>query len=138
AALDREEAAAFAAWSGFATEVREVAAAADGARRLVVGLADGERVETVVMGDGGACVSTQVGCAVGCRFCASGIGGLRRNLTAGEILEQVGHARRLDPSVRRVVYMGIGEPLHNAAQVLEAVRLLGVHGIVHERRQTLS
>jgi 23S rRNA (adenine2503-C2)-methyltransferase len=133
--------AAEAAWLEglrWATRVVETVAAADGARRLVVELADGERIETVVMGDGGVCVSTQVGCAVGCRFCASGIGGLRRNLGAGEILEQVAHARALDPDLRRVVYMGIGEPTHNLPAVLEAAAALAVDGDVHERSQTLS
>lgn len=125
-------------FAGLATRVVDVATSADGARRLVIGLEDGERVESVVMGDGGVCVSTQVGCAVGCRFCASGIGGLRRNLTGAEILEQVAHARRLHPGIRRVVYMGIGEPTHNLPNVLAAAEVLGRDGGVHERSQTLS
>lgn len=73
-----------------------------------------------------ACVSSQVGCPVGCRFCASGIGGVERNLTAGEIVEQVWRLQQL-PGVGRishVVFMGMGEPLANFEQVVRAVRLL--------------
>ncbi|MDA1007386.1 MAG: 23S rRNA (adenine(2503)-C(2))-methyltransferase RlmN [Planctomycetota bacterium] len=73
-----------------------------------------------------ACVSSQVGCPVGCRFCASGIGGLEGNLTAGRIIEQV-HRLRLEPSVGRishVVFMGMGEPLANLGAVRDAIRTL--------------
>lgn len=125
-------------FEGMESRVAEVVRATDGARRLVVRLRDDERIETVLMGDGGVCVSTQVGCAVGCRFCASGLDGLVRNLDANEILEQVAHARALDPSLQRVVYMGIGEPIHNLAAVLEAAEALALDGDVHERSQTLS
>ncbi|MFO1053574.1 MAG: radical SAM protein [Planctomycetota bacterium] len=125
-------------FDGTASEVVEIVTASDGARRLVVRLADGQHVESVVMGDGGVCVSTQVGCAVGCRFCASGIGGLVRNLSCEEILEQVAHARALDAGLQRVVYMGIGEPTHNLDAVLAAAEVLARDGDVHERSQTLS
>lgn len=121
-----------------ATTVVERVGAGGDASRLVVRLADGEQVESVVLGDGGVCVSSQVGCAVGCRFCASGIGGLRRQLSAAEILEQVAHARAIDPAIKRVVYMGIGEPSHNLDAVLEAAQVLADDGGVHERSQTLS
>ncbi len=73
-----------------------------------------------------ACVSSQVGCPVGCRFCASGIGGLEGNLTAGQILEQV-HRLRLEPDIGRishVVFMGMGEPLANLPAVTHAIRTL--------------
>jgi 23S rRNA (adenine2503-C2)-methyltransferase len=120
------------------TTVVERVAAEARASRLVVRLADGEQVESVVLGDGGVCVSSQVGCAVGCRFCASGIGGLRRQLSAVEILEQVAHARAIDAGIKRVVYMGIGEPSHNLEAVLEAALVLAEDGGVHERSQTLS
>jgi len=73
-----------------------------------------------------ACVSSQVGCPVGCRFCASGIGGLEGNLTAAQIVEQV-HRLRLEPEVGRishVVFMGMGEPLANLAEVQQAIRTL--------------
>ncbi len=68
-----------------------------------------------------ACVSSQVGCAFGCTFCASGKLGLQRQLRAGEIVQQV---LELGPAVNRVVFMGIGEPLHNYDQVLAAIRIL--------------
>lgn len=68
-----------------------------------------------------ACASTQAGCAVGCSFCASGANGLVRNLTAGEIVEQV---MALGPGVNRVVYMGVGEPLMNLEAVLKSMRIL--------------
>ncbi len=123
--------------AGLATCVAESATAGDGSQRLVIGLADGETVETVVMTSGAVCVSTQVGCAVGCRFCASGLDGLRRNLTAEEIVEQVVHARRR-MRVDRVVFMGIGEPTHNLDAVVEAVALLRHDAIISPRKQTLS
>lgn len=123
---------------GLSTFVAERVDAGGGASRLVVRLADGEQIESVVLGDGGVCVSSQVGCAVGCRFCASGIGGLRRQLGAAEILEQVAHARVIEPGIKRVVYMGIGEPSHNLDAVLEAALVLAEDGDVHERSQTLS
>ncbi len=73
-----------------------------------------------------ACISSQVGCPVGCKFCASGMGGLDSNLTAGRIVEQVYRLGRL-PGVRRVsnvVFMGMGEPLSNMQPVIKAVRTL--------------
>ncbi|MBI5852215.1 MAG: radical SAM protein [Planctomycetes bacterium] len=138
ASPSREQLAGLASIEPLATRVAGVVVAGDGARRLVIALADGQRIETVLMGDGGVCLSTQVGCAVGCRFCASGIGGLVRNLTVEELLEQVVHARRLEPALKRVVYMGIGEPTHNLDAVLEAASILMADGDVHERSQTLS
>ncbi len=68
-----------------------------------------------------ACISSQVGCAFACRFCASGQAGLKRNLSPGEIVEQV---VRLGPKVNRIVFMGIGEPLNNYDNVLAAIRIL--------------
>ncbi|MCC6781857.1 MAG: radical SAM protein [Planctomycetes bacterium] len=134
----REQRAQLEQTAPFTTRVLAESVSRDGARRLVVGLADGQRVETVVMGDGGACLSTQVGCAVGCRFCASGLGGLVRNLTLDELFEQAVHARRIAPAIKRIVYMGIGEPTHNLDAVLELARILMLDGDVHERSQTLS
>lgn len=135
---DRSQETWLTEFAGLASEVIAEHLACDGARRLEIRLADGERVESVVMGDGGVCVSTQVGCAVGCRFCASGIAGLARNLTSEEILEQVAHARRIDPRLGRVVYMGIGEPTHNLDAVLAAAAVLAEAADIHERSQTLS
>ncbi len=87
-----------------------------------------ESVLTTVAGRASVCVSTQVGCAVGCAFCASGRLGLRRSLDAVEMVEQVLHAARaLRAEGRRVtsvVFMGMGEPFHNYAETLRACRLL--------------
>jgi 23S rRNA (adenine2503-C2)-methyltransferase len=122
---------------GLATQVAERVRSADGTLRLVVALADGERVETVAMPVGAACLSTQVGCAVRCRFCASGQDGLRRNLTSDEIVEQLVHARR-ELRIDRVVYMGIGEPTHNLDAVLDAIARIQRDARISYRRQTLS
>jgi 23S rRNA (adenine2503-C2)-methyltransferase len=110
---------------------------ADGAERLLVALHDGRTVETVPLPDGGLCVSTQVGCAVGCGFCATGRDGLVRQLGGAEILAQVALARRLRP-VRGVVFMGMGEPAHNLDAVLEAIALLGTLGGLPHKRLVFS
>lgn len=109
----------------------------DAAERLLVRLADGRSVETVRLPSASLCVSTQVGCAVGCTFCMTGREGLVRNLTADEILAQVVHARRRR-KVRRVVFMGMGEPTHNLENVLAAAARFGRDGLISYRRQTLS
>jgi len=122
---------------GLATRVQESVPSEDGSLRLVVRLQDGELVETVAMPVKAVCVSTQVGCAVACRFCASGLAGLKRNLDALEIVEQVVHARRA-MRIDRVVYMGMGEPSHNLVNVLAAVAWLKHEGGIGPRRQTFS
>jgi 23S rRNA (adenine2503-C2)-methyltransferase len=110
--------------------VADVRRSRDGTEKLLVALADGERVEAVVIPEGPrrtVCISTQVGCAVGCVFCASGLGGLVRDLAAGEIVEQVLHARRCiegEGGLSHVVAMGIGEPLANYAALVDALRVL--------------
>lgn len=91
-------------------------------------LSDGETVETVVLPKDGVCVSTQVGCAVGCAFCMTGRGGLRRQLASAEIVAQVAAARAVNPGVRKVDFMGMGEPAHNLKAVLEAVQYLAEYG----------
>lgn len=101
---------------------------ADGSARLLHALADGQTIESVLLVRDGVCVSTQVGCAVGCTFCMTGRGGLVRNVTLDEILAQVAVARRRRPEVRRVVFMGMGEPSHNLANVLAAIDVLGDAG----------
>jgi 23S rRNA (adenine2503-C2)-methyltransferase len=100
---------------------------ADGSVRLLVDLADGQTVESVLLPRAGLCVSTQVGCAVGCGFCMTGRDGLLRQLGSAEIVAQVVLARTIRP-VRKVVFMGMGEPAHNLDAVLEAIALLGVEG----------
>lgn len=99
----------------------------DGSARLLVGLADGQTVESVLLPRDGVCVSSQVGCAVGCQFCMTGREGLVRQVTSGEIVAQVVLARSLRP-VKKVVFMGMGEPAHNLDNVLEAIDLLGTEG----------
>lgn len=109
----------------------------DGTEKLVVRLADGARVESVLIpmreDRYTLCVSSQVGCAMGCAFCATGTLGLTRSLTAGEIVAQV-HAARAHVEARerrlsRLVFMGMGEPLHAYDAVRDAIRvLLDPHG----------
>ena len=113
----------------------------DGTRRYLLRLADLRTVETVWMPEEDrdtACISTQVGCAVDCRFCLTARLGLERNLTAGELVGQVLH---VGPSERlNIVMMGQGEPLLNLTQVLKATRLLtDPTGLaISPRRVTLS
>ena len=111
--------------------------AEDGSARLLVGLADGQAVETVLLPRDGVCVSSQVGCAVGCRFCMTGREGLLRQVTSGEIVAQVvlARARRL---VKKVVFMGMGEPAHNLDNVLEAIELLGIEANIPHKNLVFS
>ncbi len=109
----------------------------DGSERLLVELADGQTVESVLLPRDGLCVSTQVGCAVGCVFCMTGRNGLVRQLSGGEIVAQVALARTRRP-VRRVVFMGMGEPAHNLDNVLEAIELLGTAGAIGHKNLVFS
>jgi 23S rRNA (adenine2503-C2)-methyltransferase len=111
--------------------------AEDGSERLLVALADGQTVESVLLPRGGLCVSTQVGCAVGCVFCQTGREGLLRQLGSAEIVAQVALARALRP-VRKVVFMGMGEPAHNLDAVLEAIALLGTDGGIGHKNLVFS
>jgi 23S rRNA (adenine2503-C2)-methyltransferase len=111
--------------------------AADSSERLLVGLADGAAVEAVLLPRGGLCVSSQVGCAVGCTFCMTGVGGLQRQLGSAEIVAQVALARRLR-AVDKVVFMGMGEPAHNLEAVLEAIELLGMSGGIGHKNLVFS
>ena len=122
--------------AGLAT-LRSELAAADGSARLLVGLADGQAVEGVLLPRGGLCVSTQVGCAVGCVFCMSGQGGLLRQLGSAEIVAQVALARTLRP-VNKVVFMGMGEPAHNLDNVFEAIQVLGQEGTIGHKNIVFS
>lgn len=143
--LSADEVARIDDWlqRGLRTHVVEEVEAGDGTVRLGIGLDDERRVEAVAMPVGAVCVSTQVGCAVGCRFCASGLFGVERNLEPGEIVEQVVHARRAmharsGPRLERVVYMGMGEPSHNLEAVLAAAAAIKQHALIGPKRQTLS
>jgi 23S rRNA (adenine2503-C2)-methyltransferase len=109
----------------------------DGSQRLLLRLADGQTVESVLLPRGGLCVSTQVGCAVGCVFCMTGQGGLMRQLGSAEIVAQVALARARR-SVHKVVFMGMGEPAHNLDAVLEAIDLLGTAGGIGHKNLVFS
>jgi 23S rRNA (adenine2503-C2)-methyltransferase len=85
----------------------------------------------------GLCVSSQVGCAVGCQFCMTGREGLVRQVTDGEIVAQVVLARTLRP-VKKVVFMGMGEPAHNLHNVMEAITLLGTEGNIGHKNLVFS
>ena len=118
-------------------QVRSEHPGEDGSARLLVGLADGQTVESVLLPRDGVCVSTQVGCAVGCQFCMTGQDGLLRQLGSAEIVAQVVLARQRRP-VRRVVFMGMGEPAHNLDNVLEAIDLLGRYGDIGHKNLVFS
>jgi 23S rRNA (adenine2503-C2)-methyltransferase len=151
-------------------EVSDVARSSDGTRKLLLRLTDGYSVECVLIpmtrdaefeelddGDGDEdaaqelapaqrvtlCISTQVGCAMGCVFCASGQAGLKRALGAGEVIAQVLIAKQyLEPNeqLRNIVFMGMGEPLHHYEETARAIRLLThPEGIrISPRRITVS
>ncbi len=121
-------------------EVVEEIRSSDGlTRKFLLRLADGQTIETVLMGYAGrhtVCVSTQAGCAMGCVFCATGQMGFVRHLRTGEIVAQVLHARRVLQSIsparrlRNMVLMGMGEPLHNYDSVMRALDAISdVRGI---------
>jgi 23S rRNA (adenine2503-C2)-methyltransferase len=126
--------------------VRRQTSKLDGTEKLLLRLHDGEHVECVLMKEDDRrtiCLSTQVGCAMGCVFCASGLRGFTRNLSTGEILEQVLHLDRLLPPLERitnVVVMGMGEPLANLPNLLRALESLEEKGGLgmSTRRITIS
>ena len=109
----------------------------DSSARLLLGLADGQTVESVLLPRGGVCVSSQVGCAVGCQFCMTGQSGLIRQVTSGEIVAQVALARTMRP-VKKVVFMGMGEPAHNLDNVMDAIALLGTEGNIGHKHLVFS
>ncbi|HET8730021.1 MAG TPA: RNA methyltransferase [Moraxellaceae bacterium] len=117
--------------------VRAEHPAGDGSARLLVDLPDGQMVESVLLPRDGVCVSSQVGCAVGCRFCMTGKSGLLRQVSSLEIVAQVVQARRRRP-VKKVVFMGMGEPAHNMDNVLEAIDLLGTLGGIGHKNLVFS
>jgi 23S rRNA (adenine2503-C2)-methyltransferase len=115
-------------------------AAEDQTRKLLVQFADGAEVESVLMPDfredrAAGCLSSQVGCAMACAFCATGQQGFTRNLTPGEIVEQYLHlaqaARGINRWLRTIVFMGMGEPLLNLPNVLEAIRRIAADEMGH-------
>lgn len=120
--------------------------ASDRTEKLLLRLSDGELVECVLMRDPGrrtVCISSQVGCAMGCVFCASGLLGVKRDLTPDEIYEQVLQLHRLledDEKITNVVVMGIGEPFANYSNLMESLRFLTAADGFHlgARRITVS
>jgi 23S rRNA (adenine2503-C2)-methyltransferase len=129
--------------------VADVQVSADGTRKLRLVTRDGYSIESVIIPDGEKttqCISSQVGCAVDCQFCATAKLGLTRNLDPGEIVDQVYRAKQLLAEVepgRRItnlVYMGMGEPLHNYDNVMSSLRIL-THDLgagLSQRRITVS
>lgn len=109
----------------------------DGSSRLLVELVDGQTVESVLLPRDALCVSTQVGCGVGCVFCMTGQSGLLRQLGSAEIVAQVALAR-MRRTVKKVVFMGMGEPAHNLDNVLEAIDLLGTGGDIGHKDLVFS
>ncbi|MGH7898543.1 MAG: 23S rRNA (adenine(2503)-C(2))-methyltransferase RlmN [Candidatus Binatia bacterium] len=128
---------------------------ADGTRKFLFALEDGSHIESVLIpaevgGRLTLCISSQVGCGMGCRFCATATLGLRRNLRACEIVDQVLEAKRslradpfadpLHAAITNIVFMGMGEPLHNYDAVVEAIGVLTAESGVgfSPRRITVS
>lgn len=115
--------------------VRKLVSQIDGTVKYLFAFEDGETVESVLMSykhGWSQCISTQVGCKMGCTFCATGMGGFVRNLTAAEMLAQI-EAAQNDHHVRvsSIVLMGMGEPLDNYDNVVQFLRMLGEEGGVH-------
>ena len=101
----------------YETKLRGIQGEGGDAEKLIISCSDGYSVESVVLTDGNgrktACLSTQAGCAMGCAFCKTGTLGFSRNLSVGEITEQVLHAVRQSGTISNIVFMGMGEPLAN-------------------------
>jgi 23S rRNA (adenine2503-C2)-methyltransferase len=114
------------------TVSRETLSADGWTRKFLLKLEDGQEVESVLMGYSGrvtACLSSQVGCAMGCVFCATGHMGFRRHLRAGEMVAQAHHIARVVAAMggerlRNIVMMGMGEPLHNFTELAKALDIL--------------
>jgi 23S rRNA (adenine2503-C2)-methyltransferase len=136
-----------AEWSVFSTSVDYRDQSPDGTDKLLLECRDGRRIECVLMGEEKrqtVCISTQVGCGMGCVFCASGLKGVERNLTRGEIVEQVLRLRNLlpaDETVTHIVVMGMGESLANLDNLIPALDRLcsPQEGLgLSQRRVTIS
>jgi 23S rRNA (adenine2503-C2)-methyltransferase len=133
-------------WSVFSMAESTHRVAPDGTDKLLLECRDGRRVECVLMAEQErrtVCISTQVGCGMGCVFCASGLKGVERNLTKGEIVEQVVRLRNLLPAEERLtnlVVMGMGESLANLDNLIPALDwICSVGGLgMGQRRVTIS
>lgn len=117
----------------------------DGTRKFLFKLHDGYPVESVLIPDderNTLCISSQSGCALGCRFCATGTMGLLRNLSVGEIIGQLVYVREKfgDEAFTNVVFMGMGEPLQNYGNIIEAIRIMSApHGLaISAKKITVS
>ncbi|MAV34387.1 MAG: 23S rRNA (adenine(2503)-C(2))-methyltransferase RlmN [Planctomycetaceae bacterium] len=143
AVLREELAEQFRLWT---SEVVCQQRASDGTEKLLLQWLDGGRIECVLLRDGirrSICISTQVGCAMGCVFCASGLDGVDRNLTTGEIVEQMLRLQHLLPERERLshlVVMGMGEPLANLDNLMPALEFANrKSGLgISSRRITIS
>jgi 23S rRNA (adenine2503-C2)-methyltransferase len=131
----------------FATQIAQRRQSDDGTEKLLLELPDAQRIECVLLRDDkqhcSVCISTQVGCAMGCAFCATGLDGVVRNLTSGEIIEQMLQLQRLlaaDQRLSHVVVMGMGEPLLNLDALLPALAIASARdGLgISVRRITIS
>jgi 23S rRNA (adenine2503-C2)-methyltransferase len=124
------------------THVDERHASPDGTTKFILRLQDDQVIESVMIVHPErltACVSSQVGCAVGCSFCATGIGGFMRQLTPGEIVDQFLAMQHEAPGrIGNIVFMGMGEPLLNTDAVLEAIHLLNKEVGIGMRHITVS
>lgn len=120
------------AFARFPVVEQKQVSALDGTIKYLFSLADGEAVESVVMRykhGNTICISSQVGCRMGCKFCASTLGGLVRDLTAGELLSQVIAAEKdMGERISNIVMMGIGEPLDNYDNVIRFLKLVNLPG----------
>jgi 23S rRNA (adenine2503-C2)-methyltransferase len=112
-------------------EVGQIQSSVDGTKKLAIHLKSGGVVETVLipMGDGSRytqCISSQLGCAMNCQFCYTATLGLSRNLSAGEIIDQVLLAKKVAPEIHvsNIVFMGMGEPLHNLDHVVKSLDVI--------------
>lgn len=109
---------------------KRLAKSLDGTTKYLFELMDGQTIETVLIPEKDhmtLCVSSQVGCAMGCIFCLTGRGGFRRNLTCAEIVDQVLEVKRLAdkrPPITNIVFMGMGEPLLNLEEVIKTIKIL--------------
>lgn len=114
----------------------------DGVVKLLMDSHDGQAYECVLLpfeDRVSCCISTQVGCAMGCEFCATGLSGFDRNLTAGEIVSQVLELQRLsERRISHVVFMGMGEPLLNYDELIKSLRLLNSEVGIGFRHITVS
>ncbi|MCC8067508.1 MAG: 23S rRNA (adenine(2503)-C(2))-methyltransferase RlmN [Clostridiales bacterium] len=124
------------------TLVERHISALDGTEKYLFGLADGNVIESVLMRyhfGNSVCISSQVGCRMGCRFCASTIGGLTRNLLPSEMLDQVYSIQRITGErVSHVVVMGTGEPLDNYDNLLRFIKLLSDENGLHLGQRNLT